>query len=139
MKYKLAVIIERNMNFGQTSQGVSFYDTIEEAIEKVTTGNILFAFPAEIAEKMLKWVEDITKVLPEGIGCIKDTYMPVMCKDYDLKKWPVVDGVEATLHLGKFSMITNNPFTGSVLVKSFTKSTEANSPKEKKITWRNIK
>jgi len=132
MDYKLAVVIETGMNFDVVSQGISFYNTVEEVNRRVIASNGLFAFPAEIAEKMLKWREDITKLLPEGTDIINTSYKPIMCVNYDMSKWPVVDGVEVVLCFGSFSTKTNSPFTNSTLSKSFTTCTESGARQKRR-------
>jgi len=164
MNYKLAAIYEHNMNFGGVSQGISFWNTIEEA-QKEGSGDVddggphpatvsfCFAFPYEVAEKMLKWREEIVKLFPEGIDAIKTSYKPIMRMNHQADTWPMVDGVEIELRLGSYFMKPDTPFTNTILKVGFFKTSEfgvsnvkqnyfyevVSKPTKKKIVWRNIK
>ena len=165
MNYKLAAIFEHNMNFSGVSQGISFYNTVEEA-DKEGSGEVddggphpatvtfMYAFPSEVAYKAFEWREGIKSLLPEGIDIIKISYKPIMDMNHNKNTWPMVDGIEIELQLGSFFRKPDTPFTNTMLRVGFFKTTvfgaevikqdyfyKVLDPKtqKKKITWRNIK
>lgn len=129
MAYEIAVVFKHEMNFGNVSHSISFCNTIED-ISKIPINmdngipqsrTLLYAFPAEVAEKMLEWRNSVSKLLPENVDIIETTYKPIMRRYYVKAPFPMVDGIETELRLGSFSDHQVSAFTHVKLKVGFFK------------------